>query len=51
MKLLTELHSTAALKLSYPDLLQKYKEVYETVLLSFNQAQQVEEISRLQADS
>ena len=51
MKPLTELHSTAALKLSYPDLLQKYEELYETVSFSFNQAQQVEEMSRLQADS
>ena len=51
MKPLTELYSAAALKLSYPDLLQKCEEIYEVVSFSFNQAQQVEEMTRLQADS
>ena len=46
-----ELHSAAALKLSYPDLLEKCEEIYETILFSFSQAQQVEEMTRLQADS
>ena len=47
MKPLTELYSAAILKLSYPDLLQKCEEIYETVSFSFNQAQQVEEMTRL----
>ena len=51
MKPLTELHSAAALKLSYPDLLEKCEEIYETISFSFSQAQQVEEMTRLQADS
>ena len=51
MKPLTELFSTNISKLAYPDLLQKCEEVYETVSFSFTQAQQVEELTRLQADS
>ena len=51
MKPLTELHSVTALKLSYPELLQKCEDIYETVSFSFSQAQQVEEMSRSQADS
>ena len=51
MKPLTELHSAAALKLSYPELLQKCEDIYETISFSFSQTQQVEEMSRSQADS
>ena len=51
MKPFTELYSVVALKVSYPDLLQKCEEIYETASFSFNQAHQVEEMTRLQADS
>ena len=51
MKPLTDLHSVAFSKLSYPELLQKCEEAYEAVSFSFSQAQQVEEMTRTQADS
>ena len=51
MKPLTELHDSAAMTLEYPALLQKCKDVYETVSFSFNQAKMVEEMTRSQADS
>jgi len=49
MKPLTDLHSVAFSKLPYPELLQRCEEAYEVV--SFSQAQQVEEMIRTQADS
>ena len=42
MKPLTELHSAETMKLSYPELLQKCEEVFETISFSFSQAQKVE---------
>ena len=51
MKPLTELFSATISKLAYPDLLQKCEEIYETISFSFTQAQQVEEMTRMQADS
>jgi len=51
MKPLTELYSAEAIKLPYPELLQKCEEVFEAVSFSFSQAQKVEEMTRTQAES
>jgi len=51
MKPLTELHLAEAMKLSYPELLQKCEEVFETISFSFNQAKKRKEMTRTQADS
>ena len=43
------LNDAAAMKLTYPDLLQKCEEVFSSVSFSFSQAQLVEENTRMQS--
>ena len=47
-KLLTNLNDAAAMRMTYPDLLQRYEEVFSSISLSFHQAQLLEENTQMQ---
>ena len=51
MRPLTDLHNPKAMLLSYPDLLQKCDDVFNSYTFSFNQAAKVEEMTRSQSKS
>ena len=48
-KPLTSLHDPEAMKMSYPDLLNRCESIYQSVSFTFNQAVLVEERTRIQA--
>ena len=49
-KPLTDLNDTAAMRMAYPDLLQRCEEVFSSISFSFNQAHLVEENTRMQSN-
>ena len=49
-KPLTNLNDAAAMRMTYPDLLQRCEEVFSSISFSFNQAQLVEENTRMQSN-
>ena len=51
MRPLTDLHDPKAMSLSYPDLLQKCDDIFNSYTFSFNQAAKVEEMTRSQSKS
>ena len=51
MRPLTDLHDPKSMALSYPDLLQKCEDIFNSYTFSFNQATKVEEMTRSQSKS